>query len=119
MIVTRDEFIQIQKSIARREKRRLWVLFIICTGTITLVAGFGKAVLNHPAVEDFFLSLVTANRHWIPAGFGVLALGMFLPFVAIARNPGGFKCPKCGKSISSRITMLTSNCGCCGERIIT
>lgn len=118
MSVTKDEFIQLQKSVARRETRRLWVVFVVSVGTIAVVAGFGKAILNNPAVEDFFLSLVTRHRHWIPAGFGLLALAMFLSFVAIARNPGGMKCPKCDKSISSRITMLTSNCGHCGEKII-
>ena len=72
MSVTKDEFIQLQKSVARRETRRLWVVFVVSVGTIAVVAGFGKAILNNPAVEDFFLSLVTRHRHWIPAGFGLL-----------------------------------------------
>ena len=118
MTVNKDEFIETHKSVRRRDTRRLRVIFIISLGAIGLVAGFRKSVMTDPAVEDFFLSLVTRHRHWIPAGFGVLALGIFLPLAAFARKPGGIKCPKCGRSISSTITLLTSNCGRCGERII-
>lgn len=118
MSVTKDEFIQLQKSVARRENRRLWVLLTIGWGLpVALVIG-GTEVLGKSGTEDFLVSLVTVNRHLLLAGFGVLGLVLILAVIATARNPGGMKCPKCGKSISSRITMLTSNCGHCGERII-
>jgi hypothetical protein len=117
--VTKDEFIQMQKTVKCRETRRLWMLLVAGWSLLVLIALFGKEVLNYPAVEDFFLSLATANRHWIPAGFGMLALGMFLSFAALARKPGGITCPKCHRPISSTITLLTSNCGRCGERIIS
>lgn len=117
--MTKDEFTQMQKSVVRREKRRLLVILIISFVVIALTAGFTNAVLTNPAVEDFFLSLVTRHRHWIPAGFGMLTLGMFLSVARIARGPSGLKCPTCNRPISCTITLLTSNCGHCGERIIT
>lgn len=120
--MTKDEFIQIQKSAARRETRALWVgLTVFLVVPVLLVFG-GEAALKNPTAERFFESLVTTNRHLLFVGFGLVVLTIVLAVVAAARNPGGVRCPKCGKPIrgvSSRVTLLTSNCGRCGERIIS
>ena len=78
-----------------------------------------KGMAGNSAIEEFFISLVTVNRHLLIAGFGLVVLTVALAVIATMRDSGGVKCPKCGKPVISTLALLTSNCGRCGERIIS
>jgi len=122
LTVNKDEFIQSQKSIVSRETRRAWMYLGIGLGIVALIAAVAKSVIHSVEVEDFFISLVTVKRHLLLAGLGLLLMMLMAAVAAISRDSGGLKCPNCGKSIrgfGARITLITSNCGFCGERILS
>ena len=117
--MTKAELIQKQKEFARRETRKIVVYLGIGFGVPTLIVIGGKSFLNTEEVENFFVLLVTVHRHHVFAGLGLFVLLFVALLAAVVRDPGGIKCPNCGRPIGGTLTLLTSNCGFCGERIVS
>jgi hypothetical protein len=122
--VTKDAFIEMQKLASRRETRRLavWVgLGWGSVGGLVLLVLLGRDFLAGDKLVELVTPLVTTHRYLLLVGLAVLT--MILAFAVNAvRPPKAAPCPHCGRSVfgwNARIALLTSNCGFCGERIIT
>lgn len=115
--MSREEFIQQYRASVQAFNRRGWILLALLL-VFTIACGILIQQVLMPLAEEGYLD-------WAPyfvlySAKGIAGCLFLLLAFALSRpiESCGFRCPACGNVPSARLTVITGNCGHCGEKIL-